>query len=350
MEPSAPPSPAPAAAPEAPAQATPPSPTPAQQMEETVHLDETEKWVLEAFEPASEDFDDTVNYEMGAAPVAAAPPPTEVPVASAPPVQAAMPPIPAVPTQAAPAPVPGTTPQAPVAAAPQAAPPAAGVEPSQVSPTPAAQVDHFDGIAEGLAKQKEALVKALAENAYPLSDADLDTFNEDPRKLISKVAAQVQVETTASILKVLSQQLPVQLHGLMQARAKTDEAENQFWSANPGLDRTKHRDMAFDVMRAIRNTPAGKNMAPAEFIQRVGVMVGGLTGVNPGVRNGYASNGAAPQQVIQTPGPVVRAVNPGFVPAGPSTAPPSAHPAPQLSEWERLTQLFRDDEAGKFET
>ena len=56
------------------------------------------------------------------------------------------------------------------------------------------------------------------------------------------------------------------------------------------------------------------------------------------------------QQVVHTPGPIVRTAVPGgFVPAGVSAAPASAHPKPQLSEAERFFEMFKLDESGAFE-
>ena len=332
--------------------ATPaPSPAPTSDMTETpVQLDETEKWVLESFDPITQDFDEVETAPTESLPVVQVPesqPPVQTPqTASSPPVQTPGTQPPAV-----------TTPTAPVVAAPQAAPTVSAGQPSTTPPAEQPQVRSpeptasFDDLAEQITKQQDAFVKALAGQQYKLTEEDRELFLEKPEEVIAKVAAQVQVATTASVMKVFAQQLPVVVNGLIHARDRNQKYEDDFWGANPGLDRTAHRQLVGQIMQNVRTH--APNMDAPTFIKTVGQIVGGLAGVQPTAARA-PSNGqhpaVNPQPRVSTPGPVVRQTGGAFVPGGAMGAPPSAHPAPQLSEWERLTALYQADESGAFET
>ncbi len=340
-EPNATPAPSPA-----------PTESPAGDMKETpVHLDETEKWVLDSFDPMSQDFDEVDNEAPVVSPPVVAVPEAQPPVQQP---QTAAAPTPAQTTGAQPPPV--TTPTAPTAVSPPAATASAGqpsasppaAEPQARSPEPTAS---FEELAEHLTKQQSKFVEALAGTQYKLSQEDVEQFSEDPGAVIAKIAAQVQVATTASVMKVFAQQLPVVVNGIIQARSANQKHEDSFWEANPGLDRKAHYGLTAQIMQNVRaHSP---NMDTPTFIKTVGQIVGGLAGIQPTARaaapNGHAPP-AQPQSRVSTPGPVVRQTGGAFVPGGAMGAPPSAHPAPQLSEWERLTALYQADESGAFET
>lgn len=336
-----------------PAAAPDPSPAPAPaapslNSETPVHIDETEKWVLDNFEPMNEDFDDVV--EVPPQEVAA---PTSQPVPAAQsPVQSAETPAPTAPTATEPQPA-VTTPTAPVvAAAPPPVAPSAPQPSQQAPPAGGEPTLSLSQIAEELDKQQAKFVEALAGSQYKLSDEDINNFMEKPGEVIAKVAAQVQVATTKSVMKVFAEQLPVVVNGLIQARTQHQQAEDSFWSANPGLDRTKHKDLVLQVSRNVRQM--NPQMPADQFIKMVGAISAGMAGVQnaaPPRQNGAAPgvNRLQPQAQVSTPGPVVRQTGGAFVPGGAMGAPPSAHPAPQLSGWEALTELYLADERGEFD-
>lgn len=338
----------PAATPEPASSAPTPPPAPAGDMAETpAHLDETEKWVLESFDPMTQDFDEVET------PAPAEPPPVvQVPEAQ-PPVPAAQAAVPPAQTAVA-QPPPVTTPTVPVAAAPSPAPAVSATQPSQSPPgqTPAVAgvepTSSFDDLAEQLTKQQETFVKALAGSQYKLTPEDVEAFHENPGEVIAKVAAQVQVATTASVMKVFAQQLPVVVNGLIQARNANQKHEDDFWNANPTLDRTAHRQLAGQIMTNVRSH--SPNMDTPTFIKTVGQIVAGLAGVQPGAVRPNGGVSPQPQPRVSTPGPVVRQTGGAFVPGGAMGAPPSAHPAPLKGEWERLADLYQADESGAFET
>ena len=177
----------------------------------------------------------------------------------------------------------------------------------------------------------------------------MEEFASDPRKVIGRVAAAAQIETTASVMRVLAEQLPVVVHGIVEANRRNQEAEDSFWSANRHLDRSKHRAEALETYKQIRALQP--NLAQDEGIRLAGQWMALRHGI-PYVPNGSApTQSAAPaQQVVHTPGPVVRTPVPGgFIPAGTQAAPASSHPQPAKSPLDRFFDTFVLDEKGAFE-
>ena len=313
-----------------------PSPVPASSTPEVPPtLDETTSFALEAFDAMNADEVDLPDADPEPREVSA---PVETSAPTTPPVSAP------APTGNATPPVPGTAAATPQVSEPVVAPSAPAAVALQQSQQP--QVPQgFEQIAEELTKQQEVFVEKLAEANYKLSEKDLEELQTDPGKLISRLLAQAQVSTTASVMKVFAQQLPVVVNGLMQARQRNQEAENSFWAANSHLDRNKHRGVVAETMKTIR--ALNPNMDSATFIKQVGIYAGMSAGVAPSI----AAASPQAQQVVRTPGPVVRNTNGAgaFAPVGANAAPPSAHPAPAQNEWERMAALIEADESGAFD-
>lgn len=314
--------------------------------------------ILEAFQ---QNEPDDVDEPPSSTPAAPAEPGAQAPGAPPPSPTPAAAPVPASPVGApspagvqtavpavAPAPTPVVAPASPpaqpaVASVPSPAP--AATPPVAAAPTP---TQNFSEIAEGLKKSKAELVKAVAEQNYVLSDQDLEEFASDPRKVIGRVAAAAQIETTASVMKVLSEHLPVVVYGLIEAHRQNDRAEDAFWAANKHLDRTKHRAETLQTYQQLR--ALHPNMAQDEAIRQVGQWMALKHGIPylPG-GNGQVQAPAAPQ-VVHTPGPVVRTPAPGgFIPAAPAAAPASAQPRPPQTPFDRFFDTFVLDERGAFE-
>jgi len=310
--------------------------------------------ILEAFEQDEPDEVDEAPPVPAVEPTPAPPPsptPAAAPVTASPVaaqpqavVQTAVPGVAPAPTPAIAPPSPPAQPAVASAPSPAQAPTAPGVVPA--APTP---MQNFGEIAEGLKKSKAELIGAVARQNYALSDQDLEEFATDPRKVISQVGASVQIETTASVMKVLAEQLPVVVHQLLEAREQNARAEDAFWAANKHLDRNVHRNETLQTYQQLRALQP--NMAQDEAIRQVGQWMAMKHGIayNP---QGSAQPQApvAPQQVVRTPGPVVRVPVPGgFIPAGPQAAPASSHPQPQKSPFDRFFETMVLDESGAFE-
>jgi hypothetical protein len=338
------PSEPPAGSPPAPEPSPSPGPAPSEFPASTggrevpANFDETTAFTLDAFDALNRDEVD---------------PPDDVPEVPEVPQVSVSPPI--VPEPPPPTPVQvGTTPPA-VPAVPVGVPPASSQPPSVpavVAPQPN-QVDpanmSFEQIAEALQREQGAVVQQLAAAKYQLTPEDIEAFQLNPEKVLPKILAQAQINTTASVMKVFAQQLPVVVNGLIEAQRRHVQAEEHFWQVNSHLDRTKHRDVVEKTMQTMR--ALNPSMDAQTFIKQVGMYAGMQAGIAPQMVSPAATGTGLPA-AVRTPGPVVRNTNGAgaFAPVGANTAPPSAHPVPQQSEWERIMGLIQADESGAFDS
>lgn len=302
---------------------------------DAVGRDETTDFVLDAFEGMNRDYDDD---DLDVAP--AATPDVKNPNGAAAPEDGAKAPQDqsakaseiggkAMPPPAAGAQPPAEPPNAPSQAAP-AASPSDGGSPDQVW-------SRLTGMIE---QNRQAFTEALAQKSYQLSPQELDEFQVEPAKVIANIAARVQVQTTESLMKVMNQQLPIYLHGLLQAKSLSDAREDKFWNANPGLNKAEHADVVKSIAQWYRaQNPNGDE---ADFTKVVGSMAMARLGLvhNAVQQAAAAQQSNAPQTVIGTPGRVVRAVTPPAPVPGMHGAPPSSHPAPPMNEWDRIARMM----------
>lgn len=315
-------------------------------------VDETVDWVIGAFNEMQREevqnpqpLDDVVHVDPGQTPAAVAPQPAiaqaapQVPLQTAPPLEA-------------PATQPVLPPTVPVAAAPPQAP-----QPAPVSPTPqpAPQVQTldqsqvFDRLSTEIAKNQQALTNHLADIAYkmPAQEAEALGLTEEQASAFARKMAQVQVNVTGSVMRIMTQQMPNYVSALLQRRAQVDDGEKAFWDANPHLSKSEHEAAAIQVGTAFRqmNPRASRD----EFNKFVGDFVGMQRGL---VRT--ASRAAAPQApqapAVRTPGPVVRPNgHMPYQPAGVHAAPPGSLPAPQENEWSAMERIMRAFDGGVFD-
>ena len=191
----------------------------------------------------------------------------------------------------------------------------------------------LDQLSEEVSKHRDTFQKVLAEQTYTMTPQELEEFTEDPAKVIGRVAAKVHVNVVESLSKMFAQQMPMYVHGLMQARARNDERESAFWSANPGLDPVKHRDIVTNIAGLFRKM--NPNADAQTVISTVGRMAMAALDLTA-----QATVGAANAQAnVQTPGKVVRpAGQQPFLPAGVSTAPPNSQARPPENPWSAFTR------------
>lgn len=315
------------------------APVPENNVPDATGRDETADFVLDAFSNMQRDYDD--DDVPAVEPPEAAPAQSNSPAGTQPAENAA-------PTGAAQQP-PATAPQTPGQAMPpegQGAQPQVGAPGAQQQPSADVSPDQVWSRLTGMIEQnRQAFTEALAQKSYSLSEAELEEFQVNPSKVIANIAARVQVQTTESLMKVMNQQLPIYMNGLMQVQQRSAEAENRFWGANPGLNRSEHADVVKSIAQWYRShNPNGDE---SDFIKTVGNMAMARLGL---VHNAVQQAAATQQQtaqtqqppafVVGTPGRVVRAVNPPAPVPGMHGAPPSSHPAPQLNEWDRLARMM----------
>ncbi len=311
--------------------------------EQPGEVDETSKFVMDAFdvlttdEPDDVDEDETDAVELEEAPA-------RVPAAKpdvAPKAQAKTPPVSAKPGDATP----------PGEAAPKETAPQTGSEnqETQVSRETEPDGKTLQQLAELLDQQRGAFAKKIGEERYKLSKEDFELYQTEPDKFIAEFAGRIQVETTQSMMRVLFSQLPKFVSQIVQQKTETERAENAFWDLNKDLDKGKHAKMVIAAGQQFRQFVP--NADEATFNKNVGQMVRGLLGMSALALQpeGQSGNGHA-QPPVRMPGRQVRQVTPGFAPAGGGAAPASASPKPEKNLWESLTELVEASEQGMFDT
>jgi hypothetical protein len=140
-----------------------------------------------------------------------------------------------------------------------------------------------------------------------------------------------------------AKQLPVFVHGLLEARNKNQEAENRFFDKWPQLKAVDRGELkkVFQTYRSLN-----PNADPETFIEKAGQLACVQLGVPLQVAPAAAPQ--TQQMQVRTLGPVVRPNGAApHVPVGSGTAP--APVAPQLSEIERMFELLKATDEGAFD-
>ena len=209
--------------------------------------------------------------------------------------------------------------------------------------------DPFGVQAEMIEQQTQQYVEALAKEVYPVSIEDVDAFLSGDGTKISQALARVHVNAVGSMMRVVSQQMPVWVNNMLQLHSTAKSREDQFWERNSFLNRKEHANLALTTARAYRQ------MYPQANDDQIDRMVGAMVAVAAGIQvpAGHSSQPSASRTApvstsFRTPGPVVRRVQPPFQPAGTAVAggPRQASPGGQ---WSELADILLADQAGKLD-
>lgn len=298
------------------------------------------------------DFPDLPSVETPPAPsVAPVSPQTPAVTPAAAPAPVAQPaPVVATPAPSAPvAPPQPVTPPAPVPVAPVAAPAPAAPVPAATPPvaTPAPQADPatatqaaqptvadpFAALQEQLGKQAEVYVSAIAEKMYQISPEDHEAFISGDTTKLSALCARIHYNSVNSVLSSISRLMPVMVDGLLRVKKTEEDYENQFWSANPHLDKVAHREPVSQVLRTYNQL--NPNVDQAKRFRDVGLLVAQMHNIPLQVQAPAVGQPApVPTPAVRTPGPVVRQVDPpGFAPASAGGAPAGSPTLPANGSW-----------------
>lgn len=227
-----------------------------------------------------------------------------------------------------PAPPPAVPGQPPAVAAPQQAAP---VVPEQQAPQQAQQPAGFAEMSQQLQAAKTQVVDLLAQQSYGLTQEEADSLATDPVTVIPKMMARVHVNAVSAVLSHVAQQLPGVILGVMQQRDVNKRNEDQFFSAWPQLDRSKHGQAVASIARVYRQM--NPNADADTFIKQVGAQaVVALGLLQPGGQIAPASAAA----------PASR--QPPFVPAAVSAPVAGGTPA-AANPFEVLGQLMLADDS-----
>lgn len=209
-----------------------------------------------------------------------------------------------------------------------------------------AESDPFGLQADMLEQQQQQYIDALAQNAYPISDEDMNAFLSGDGRQVSRALARVHVNAVGSVLRVVSQQMPMWVNNMLKYHQAATDSEGAFWTANPGLDRAQHKDLAWAAARAFRQM--NPKADTATFHKVVGAMVAAAAGVPANAQQAPVQQ---PQyrtaQGVRTPGRVVRSVPQAHSPAG--TLPAGGRPGVIDNPWSQTAEIIRADESGVFD-
>lgn len=237
---------------------------------------------------------------------------------------------------------PGSTPQAQPGQQPQ---PGVAAQP----PAPVARPDQvFNEMAVELGKAMPAIEQALAERDYAISDAEWEKMQEmDPRQVYSLLQGRVHARAVNSMMRVMAEQLPVVVNGLVRAHVANSRAVERFWSSYPQLDRKQHGPTVVQMSQTMRALNPTMDEASLSRLVAFNAML--QLGINPqAVPAAPNSNGAGAPVQIQQPGRQVRQVSAPYTPAGIGTAPAGPAPRPR-SQWDMMAETIQADDAGFFD-
>lgn len=243
------------------------------------------------FAGLADDFDNEDSIAVAPAPVTNA---SELPAPVVPPVTT-----PAAPPAAAPVP-----PAQPAPAAPTT--PATTPEPSaQTQSAPLPSPDRPAELADAMIANMPAIVSHLAQTRFALTEAEVAELETDATTAVPKLLARAHVEAQAAAMKFIAQSVPGMIARHMQTTQANTQAQDKFFSAFPGLDKTnnQHVETATRIVSLYRGMHPDAKME--EVIQICGPMV--LTAI--GATSAPAA--AAPPAGAPAPRP------PGMVPPAP---------------------------------
>jgi len=241
-------------------------------------------------------------------------------------------------------------PQTPTAPAEGTQAPPVAAQPAATAPQPplptGTQVPSPEVTFRELASQLDAnlgqITDVLATQVYNVSDKDLDDLQSNPKAVYGRMMARVHVNAVSSVMRTLAQQIPVVVHGMMQAVRANDQAEGRFWNQYPQLDRNnpQHRQTVATIARNVR--AMNPTMSEGDMVR--------FTGAQAAVMLGVAGTAAPPRRPgpPSMPGRQVRQVAPSYSAAGTraQAGPPGI---PQRGQWDLMTSLIQMENAGRFD-
>ena len=229
---------------------------------------------------------------------------------------------PAVPTAKTPAPPKVVVPTPPAQTGVVDPPaPTQGQQPATPAPvketTPSeAQPPRPVDVIEHIKRNREGLIDALATN-YNMTEKDVEEYETDPGKVISRVAARVHLDVMQSMMQTIQEFVPPLVHIATEARNRNASYEKKFFDTFPELNIKDHGAAVIQYAKA--NRAANPGLSAEELINTVGAQL--LVALK------IPRKGTAP------------ANRQGFRPAG-SGGTRTSTPAPAANPWAGMADAF----------
>ena len=167
------------------------------------------------------------------------------------------------------------------------------------------------------------------EEIFTLSDEEAAALDEQPSKVLPKLAAQLQYDVTLSAYNAVLAALPSVLGTLNKANDLATQAHGQFMDAWPELNKRASEPVVKAAIQAFRS--ANPRATLEETIKGAGVMASIQLGLDP---TGKAASG----KVVPKPKPKVMPPKP-VAPTGQSPVPPVSGKE-EVNEFAELAEVF----------
>lgn len=185
---------------------------------------------------------------------------------------------------------------------------------------------------QGLYEEHRAKTLPELEKIFTLSDEEAAALDEQPSKVLPKLAAQLQYDAMLSTYNAVLAALPGVLGTYMTASNLAQQAEGKFMEAWPDLKSDKAKPVAMAAVQAYR--AANPRASLEETIKSAGVMAMIQLGLDPMKPQVSPEKKAAPAKRKAPPRPVS--------PTGQSPVPPAKND-PEENEFSKLAEAFRQE-------
>lgn len=233
------------------------------------------------------------------------------------------------------APAPGTPPTQPTQ---QPAQPAPGQAPGQQAPQQPTQTEagsqtpagggapriYTPGeLASQLGQNRETMIDALASQKFQLSPKEIEQLEVDAVGVLPKIMARVYFDATVNGLQQMANMVPRMVEHVVQTRLTETQAESDFHSEWPNIDRNnaQHMNVVAQLANSFRQMNPGASKADA--IRYVGQAATSFLGLQMPQRGNGAGRPAAAAPARRTSPPFAPAAATGMRPMpGQETARP----------------------------
>ncbi len=257
--------------------------------------------------------------------------------------------------QAAPA-QPSTTPQTPAASASpqeqQQAPAAAAAtpqtppaqqqaqQPTQAQPAPQQQQQQQQEPAPvDLAALRQKTVDEIA-STYTFTDDEKRLLQEEPEKVLPRLAAQVTVQAYEAVSRTVMAHLPALVATINQATKQQNEVENKFFTAFPRLQKPEFRETLGRVGATFRQL--NPNASVEDAIRHIGLQTALMLGVqDPHLPEGQMAPAAQTAGATPAAQPQASATAQPHTPAAPGAV-AAARAASPGNMWADMAREFEE--------
>ena len=185
---------------------------------------------------------------------------------------------------------------------------------------------------QGMYKDHREATLPKLEEIFTLTEEEAAALDEQPSKMIPKLAGQMMYDTMFSTYNAILAALPTVIGTVLKASNSADVAESQFFTAWPDLTGKKADPVVSAAIQAYRSANPRADLN--DIIQGAGVMAMINLGLDPMKKK--EEKPAAKPAVRAAPAKPA-------APRGSPAAPPVSPGDKTINEFDELTTLFMED-------